>query len=76
MPHEIQETMQPHPCLECAVCNLDNILASESDLQANVTGLGEENDTILEDNLDNQIKIAQDAHYNDLITWMTPQPLP
>jgi hypothetical protein len=58
MLHEIQETMQPHPCLECAVCDLDNILAPESDLWANVTSLGEENNMILEDNLDNWIKIA------------------
>ena len=68
MPHEIQETMHPHLHLECAICNLDDILTPKSDLQANVTGLGEENDTVLEDNLDNQVKIAQDAHYDTLIT--------
>jgi hypothetical protein len=58
MPHKIQETMQPHPHLECAVCDLDDILAIKSDTQANVAGLGEENDTIMEDNLDNWAKIA------------------
>jgi len=68
MPPEIQETMQPHPCLECAVCDLDNILAPKCDLQANVTGLGKENDTITEDNLDNHVKIGQDTHYDTLIT--------
>jgi hypothetical protein len=53
MPSKIYKTMQPHPCLECAICNLDDILALESDLQANVAGLEEENDTIIEDNLNN-----------------------
>jgi hypothetical protein len=73
MPLEIYETMQPHPCLDCAVCNLDDILTIDSDLQVNVAGLGEEDDT--EDNLDNRVKIAQDAHYDTLITWMAPHSL-
>jgi hypothetical protein len=60
--------MQPHPRLDCAVCNLDDILTIESDLQANVAGLGEEDDTVIEENLDNRVKIAQDAHYDTLIT--------
>jgi RNase H-like domain found in reverse transcriptase/Integrase zinc binding domain len=90
MPPEIQESMQPHPHLDCAVCELDNILAHglncavykldnilalESDLQVNVAGLGEENDTVIEENLDNQVRIAQDAHYDTLITWMAPHSL-
>jgi len=75
MPPEICETMQPHPRLDCAVCDLDNILGPESDLQVNVAGLGEEDDTVIEDNLDNRVKIAQDAHYDTLITWMAPHTL-
>jgi hypothetical protein len=67
--------MQPHLCLDCAVCDLDDILTIESDLQVNVAGLGEEDDTDMEDNLDNRVKIAQDAHYDTLITWMTPHSL-
>ena len=68
MPPQIQETMQPHPHLDCAVCDLDDILTINSDLQVNVAGLGEEDDTVIENNLDNQVKIAQDAHYDTLIT--------
>ena len=68
MPPEICETMQPHPRLDCAICDLDDILTIESDLQVNVAGLGEEDDTVAENNLDNRVKIAQDAHYDVLIT--------
>ena len=61
--------------MDCAVCDLDDILTIESNLQANVTGLGEEGDIVMEENLDNQVKIGQDAHYDTLITWMAPHVL-
>jgi hypothetical protein len=61
MPPEIQESMQPHPCLECTICELNDILAFDYDVQANVAGLGKENDTVTGDNLDNWVKLAKDA---------------
>ena len=53
MPPEILELLKQCSHIECSSC----------ELYANNTGLGEENDTIMEDNLNNQVKIAQDAHY-------------
>ena len=75
MPLEIAQTLNPENCLDCTVCKLENILCPTDALCANIAGLGKENDTTLEDNLENQIKIAQDAHYNDLLSWQTPHNL-
>jgi hypothetical protein len=68
MPPEILETLQLHPHLDCAMCELDDLLCPTDTLYANVASLEEENDIVIEDNLNTCVKIGQDAHYNNLIT--------
>jgi hypothetical protein len=44
-------------------------LWNDPTLDLNVRGLGEPEDTILKDNLDEHMKIGQDAHFSTILPW-------
>ncbi len=70
MPPSILESLKWHPHIECSACKQET-----GTLSLAVMGLGEENDTVIEDNLDNQVKIAQENDYTQLKEWLEPHHL-
>jgi hypothetical protein len=70
MPPSILESLEQHPHIECSACTEEG-----ETLDLRVMGLGEEGDTIIEDNLDNQVKDTQEDFYALLKTWQEPHNL-
>ncbi len=70
MPPSILESLKQHPHIECSACEQET-----ETLSLIVMGLGEENDTIIEDNLDNCIKDSQENNYTQLKEWLEPHQL-
>jgi hypothetical protein len=70
MPPSILESLKQHPHIECSAC-----MQEMETLDLWVMGLGEGGDTIIKDNLDNQVKDAQGDSYALLKTWQEPHNL-
>ncbi len=70
MPPSILESLKQHPHIECSACEQEM-----ETLSLAVMGLGEENDTIIKDNLDNRIKDNQENSYTQLKEWLEPHHL-
>jgi len=70
MPLSILESLEQHPHIECLACN-----PLKEPLQLHVMGLGEEDNTVVEDSLDNHVKDTQEDNYALLKDWQEPHNL-